>query len=385
MPGLKYPPAQLDNGKMERPFQSNLNPRYVFDNFITGDSNQLACSAAMAVAQNPGGTRFNPLFIYGGTGLGKTHLAQAIGNYIVRKKPSAKVLYTNSEKFYIDYITAVQANKINDFANFYRSADVLIIDDIQFLAGKEKTQDHFFHTFNSFHQAGKQLILTSDKPPKDLAGIEDRLISRFQWGLTADVQQPDYEMRVAILNKKSADEGIELPNDVLEFIARNLNTNIRELEGALIKLIAKTTFDDKPLTLELAKEVLMGEISSEPQPLDIDEIKNVVSAHMNIGIDLMESKSRKHEIALARQMAMYLTKQLTELSLKSIGSHFGGRDHSTVLHSCQAIDNYIVTDRTVKASYEFLLNKLKKQINICNIKFFLRASLDLAIPGISRR
>ncbi len=366
VPGLKFPPnsntiTNSDTIGSNKPFPSNLNPRYVFDNFITGDSNQLAFSAAKAISNNPGGTKFNPLFIYGDSGLGKTHLAQAIGNQIVRDNPKAKVLYTNSEHFTMEFVNAIQNNKVNEFVSFYRAVDVLIVDDIHFLGGKEKTQDNFFHTFNALHQLGKQLILTSDKPPRDLKDLDARLISRFQWGLTVDIQSPDFEMRMAILKRKSEDEGIELPNDVVEFIARHVTSNIRELEGALISLIAKYSFDRKPLNVDLAKEVIIGHCSYEPTPLNIDDIKSLVSSHFKIPIEQMESKSRKHEIALARQMAMYLAKQLTDLSLKNIGNSFGGRDHSTVLHSCQAIDNYIVTDKSVKNSYEILLNKLKSK------------------------
>ncbi len=367
VPAFRYPPsngaAALNSFAPEpaqvQSFPNFLNPRYVFDNFITGDSNQLAASAALAVSQNPGGTRFNPLVVYGGTGLGKTHLVQAIGNHIMQSNPKAKVLYTNSERFTMDFVTAIQNNKANDFVNFYRSADVLIVDDIQFFSGKAKTLDNFFHTFNALHQAGKQIIMTSDRPPRELQGVDDRLISRFQWGLTVDVQQPDLEMRMAILQRKSQDEGIELPHDIVEFLARNVRSSIRELEGTLISLVAKHTFDRKPLSIELAKEVVDGIASIEQKPLTMDDIKLTVSEYYKMPVDMMESKVRKHEVALSRQMCMYLAKQLTQMSLKSIGAAFGGRDHSTVLHSCQTIENYLATDKTVKASFEFLLGKLK--------------------------
>jgi chromosomal replication initiator protein len=340
-------------------FESNLHHRYSLDNYITGDANQLAASAAMAVSQNPGGTRFNPLVVYGDTGLGKTHLVQGIGNKIIQSRPDAKVLYTNSEKFTMDFISAIQNNSTTDFINHYRSVDVLIVDDIQFFAGKEKTQDNFFHTFNALHQAGKQLILTSDVAPKELKDVDDRLISRFQWGLTVDIQSPDLEMRMAILQKKSLDEGLELPVDILEFIARNITSSIRELEGVLISLIAKVTLDKRQLNMDVAKEVVYGVANVRPKTLTIDDIKDVVSAYYKLPVEILESKSRKHEIALARQMSMYLTKQLTQMSLKSIGQSFGGRDHSTVLHSCQTIENYLVTDKTVKNSYEMLFRQLK--------------------------
>lgn len=340
-------------------FPTFLNPRYSFDSFIRGECNQLASSAALAVSQNPGGTRFNPLFIYGDTGVGKTHLAQAIGNFVIQKNRKARVLYTTSERFTMEFVNAIQNNKSNEFINFYRSIDVLIVDDIQFFAGKEKTQDNFFHTFNALHQAGKQIVLTSDRPPRNLSDVDDRLISRFQWGLTVDIQSPDLEMRMAILQKKSLDEGWELTPEIIEFIARNVTHSVRELEGILISLTAKVTLDRREMTLDLAKEVVFGIASNEPRILTMDDIKDAVSVYYNIPVSDIESKNRKHEITLSRQMCMYLAKQLTQLSLKSIGSNFGGRDHSTVLHSCQTIENYLITDRSVKHAFEALMKKLK--------------------------
>ncbi len=359
LPGLKYPINNII--KQEKPFNSNLNSRYAFENFVVGDSNQLAYSAALAVSKDPGKTKFNPLFIYGGTGLGKTHLVQAIGNRICREYPNKKVLYTNSERFTIDFINAIQNNKLHEFAALYRDVDVLIVDDIQFFTGKEKTQDHFFHTFNDLYQNGKQLIFASDRQPKELTDIDARLISRFQWGLIADIQIPDYETRLAIIKRKSEDEGIDLPLDILEFIARNIKTSIRELEGALISLLAKITFDKKALTLDLAKEVVFGNVNyEESDTISIDKIKKIVAEKLNIKIELMESKTRKHEVAFARQMAIYLAKQFTDLPLKQIGASFGGRDHSTVLHSCQAIENYLSTDKSVKKIYDELINQIKR-------------------------
>lgn len=362
LPALKYPTTSngIESNNTTNDYAPRLNPRYVFDNFITGDSNQLAYSAALAVSKNPGKTRYNPLFIYGDTGLGKTHLAQAIGNYAISSNPRTKVLYTNSELIYIDYIKYIGNNKKNEFVNAYINYDVLIVDDIQFLSGKDKTQDNFFHIFNALYQSGKQLVFTSDKPPTELKDVDSRLISRFQWGLIADVQPTDYEMRIAILKRKSEDEGIELPYDVIDYIARNVTTNVRELEGALISILAKVTFDRKPLNIDLAKEIVYGNGLRTKGPSNVDDIKEAVSEHFKITIEQIESKSRKHEITLARQMSIYLTKQLTELSLKTIGANFGGRDHSTVLHSCQAIENYLITDKSIKNAYEILINKLKK-------------------------
>ncbi len=366
LPALKYPPAGSQNAlpfgkttKQRKSVVSSLNPRYSFDNFITGDHNQLASSAGMAVSNNPGGTRYNPLVVYGDTGLGKTHLAQAIGNEIVKTKPEISVLYTDSEQFTMDFINAIQNNTQSKFISYYRDIDVLIVDDIQFFSGKEKTQDNFFHTFNALHQAGKQLVLTSDRPPKELSGVDERLISRFQWGLTVDIQKPALETRIAILKRKSSDEGIELSDEIIEYLARHVTTSVRELEGTLISLIAKTTLDCREMSLGLAKEVVHGVAFNKPKPLTIDDIKQTVSDYYKLPVDLIESKSRKHEIALARQMSMYIAKQLTSLSLKSIGSHFSNRDHSTVLHSCQTIENYMVTDSKVKASLDKLMSMLK--------------------------
>lgn len=349
-----------EQNKNEKEFLTGLNPRYHFDNFVVGDSNQLAYSAAEAISKKPGGTSFNPLFIYGKTGLGKTHLTQAIGNEIIKNNPKKKVRYTSSDKFTMEFISSIQNRTVNDFVEFYRGVDVLIVDDIQFFSSKEKTQDNFFHTFNALHQSGKQIILASDKPPKDLAGVDERLISRFQWGLTVDVQKPDLETRIAILQKKALNEGVELPDDVLEYIAENVTSSVRELEGSLIGLIAKVTLDKKDISIDLAREVVAGVAKMEKREITMDDIKKAVSNFYNIPIDVIESKSRKHEIALSRQMCMQISKKLTNLSLKSIGAHFGGRDHSTVLHSCRAIDNYLETDKFVKAEYDKIMSQLKK-------------------------
>ena len=340
-------------------YPTYFNPRYTFENFIRGENNQLATSAAMAVADNPGKTRYNPLVIYGPTGLGKTHLVQAIGNRVIQHNRNAKVLYTNSEKFTMEYINAIQTNKLPEFTQFYRTVDVLVVDDIQFLGGKERTQDMFFHTFNALHQAGKQVVLTSDKQPKDLADVDERLISRFQWGLTADIQPPDFETRMAILQQKAQEEGVELPGDIMEYIARHVTTSVREIEGCLISLLAKVTLDSRELTLDLAKEVVRSVTNSpSSRQLSIDDIKNEVAAYYNQDVDLLSAKTRKHEVVLARQMSMYLAKQLTQMSLKSIGMHFGGRDHTTVLHSCQQIMNYIDTDKKIRGDVDFLKKNL---------------------------
>jgi chromosomal replication initiator protein len=362
LPAFKFPPqsaGRVSVSQDKRMFNNNLNPKYTFNNFVRGDSNQLAYAAGLAISQNPGETRYNPLFVFGDVGLGKTHLVQGIGNKILQNHKKMKVLYTTSERFTQDFINSIQNNTQNEFTNFYRSIDTLIVDDIQFFCGKEKTTDNFFYTFNALYQDRKQIILTSDRPPKDLKELDERLISRYHWGLTVDIQPPDLEMRMAILQKKSDDEGIELPVEVVEYIAKYVTSSIRELEGTLISLIAKYTFENKPLNLALAKEVVTGISKRAPRQITIDDIKELVSDYFKLPVELLESQSRKHEIALARQMAIYLTKQFTQLSLKSIGAGFSNRDHSTILHSCQTIENYLVTDPSVKSAYELLQKNLK--------------------------
>jgi chromosomal replication initiator protein len=341
-------------------FQSSLNPRYTFDNYIKGDSNQLARAAASAVANNPGGTSFNPLVIYGGTGLGKTHLIQAIGNHVLAHGKARRVMYVSSEKFTVDFVDAIQSNRTNEFASFYRSMDVLIVDDIQFLSGKEKTQDSFFHTFNELHQLGKQIVLSSDRPPKDLKGLDDRLLSRFQWGLTSDIQPPDLETRIAILRKKSVDDGIELPQDVVEFIAANVTTNIRELEGCLISLLARASLEGREINLDLARDVLKVVIGDVRSPITIETIQRTVCEYFSIPEDLLRAKTRKQEIVNARQIAMYLVKELTNASLKTIGLHFGGRDHSTVIHAYQSVEDQMRVD----TKYQTHVQQIKRRLQM---------------------
>lgn len=364
MPAFKYPTSksdpQVDSSEGDIEFTSHLNPRYVFENFVQGDNNQFASSASIAISDNPGTTRFNPLVIYGETGLGKTHLVQSIGNRIVQNKRAKRVLYSTSERFAMEFINSIQNNRTNDFSNFYRSVDVLIIDDIQFFQGKEKTQDNFFHTFNAIHQAGKQIVLTSDKPPRDLKEVDDRLISRFQWGLIVDIQPPDYETRIAILQKKSKDEGIELPGDVLDYLAKHTTSNVRELEGTLISLVAKHTFERKELNLDLAAEVVHGIASVKEKEYSLDTIKQIVAEYFKLSVQSLDSKSRKQEIVLARQMAMYLTKEYTQLSLKSIGKQFGNRDHSTVIYSCKSICDLISTNPSMKNTFQALIARINR-------------------------
>ena len=348
IPGLK----KLD-------IDPRLNPENSFDNFIDGECNRLARSAGYAVAKNPGGTAFNPLLIYGDSGLGKTHLAQAIGIEVKELFSDKTVLYVNANKFQTQFVDAIRNNNKNDFLHFYQMIDVLIIDDVHEFAGKEKTQDTFFHIFNHLHQSGKQLILTSDKPPVELQGMESRLLSRFKWGLSADLQIPDFETRMAILKKKTYNDGIELPEEVLEYIATHISDNIRELEGALISLLAQSTLNKKEITLELTKEMIDKLIKSTKREISIDYIQKVVCNYYNIGLEQLQSKTRKREIVQARQVAMFFSKTMTKSSLATIGSQIGGKDHATVLHACKTVNNLIETDKRFRLQVDEIEKKLK--------------------------
>ena len=347
----------IENKRPEH--ETNLNPRYKFDNFIKGEGNQLARAAAGAISDNPGGTSFNPFFIYGGVGLGKTHLIQSIGNSIIEKFPEKKVIYLSSDSFTVEFVEAIQTNKVNDFSGFYRNMDVLIIDDIQFLMGKEKTQDLFFHIFNTLHQSRKQIILSSDKPPKDLKGLDERLISRFQWGLSADIQPPELEMRIAILKNKAEEYGMVVSTDILEFIAGSITSNIRELEGSLIKLLANASLNSKEITIELAKRTVKEIATDRKINITIDDISKAVCHYLNIPENKIREKTRKKEIVLARQLAMYFSKELTKSSLKTIGLHFGGRDHSTVIHACNSIEQMRNNDPSMKELIDSIRNKIE--------------------------
>jgi chromosomal replication initiator protein len=348
IPGLK---------KLE--IDPRLNPENSFDNFIEGECNRLARSAGYAVSKNPGGTAFNPLLIYGDSGLGKTHLAQAIGIEVKALFSEKTVLYVNANKFQTQFVDAIRNNNKNDFLHFYQMIDVLIIDDVHEFAGKEKTQDTFFHIFNHLHQSGKQLILTSDKPPVELQGMESRLLSRFKWGLSADLQAPDFETRMAILKKKTYNDGIDLPEDVLEYIATHISDNIRELEGALISLLAQSTLNKKEITLDLTKEMIDKLIKSTKREISIDYIQKVVCNYYNIGLEQLQSKTRKREIVQARQVAMFFSKSLTKSSLATIGSQIGGKDHATVLHACKTVNNLIETDKRFRLQVDEIEKKLK--------------------------
>ena len=350
-------PFQLD--ELTSPQESQLNQNYTFDNFIEGECNRLARSAGYAVAKKPGITSFNPLMIYGGVGLGKTHLVQAIGNKIKADLPDKFVLYVSSEKFINQFIKAVQNNEIQHFQAYYLQVDVLIIDDVQFFAGKERTQEIFFHIFNHLHQSGKQIIMTSDRSPKELEGLEERLLSRFKWGLSADLQQPDFETRMAIIHNKMAAEGIEIPGDVCEYLAYTVDTNVRELEGVLISLIAHASLNGREIDLNLAKQVMKNIVHDIETEVGIDYIQKTVAEYFNLKAEDLKAKTRKKEIVIARQVAMYFSKEYTNHSLKSIGYHFGGRDHSTVIHAVQTVNDMLDIDARIRQSVSDLKNKLK--------------------------
>lgn len=336
-----------------------LNPTYSFANFVEGECNRLARSAGYAVGSNPGGTAFNPLLIYGDSGLGKTHLAQAIGIEAKERFPEKTVLYVNANKFQTQFVDAIRNNTKNDFLHFYQMIDVLIIDDVHEFAGKEKTQDIFFHIFNHLHQSGKQLVLTCDKPPVELQGLEQRLLSRFKWGLAADLQAPDFETRIAILKRKIYNDGIEMPEDVVEYIATHISSNVRELEGALISLLAQSTLNKKEITLDLAREMIDKLIKNTKKEISIEYIQKVVCNFFNIPPDSIRSKTRKREIVQARQVAMYFSKSLTKSSLATIGSQIGGKDHATVLHACKTVNNLIETDKSFRIQIDEIEKKLK--------------------------
>jgi chromosomal replication initiator protein len=362
-------PLKTEENSIKNPFvipgikklhvDPRLNPDNSFTNFIEGECNRLARSAGEAVAEKPGGTAFNPLFIYGESGLGKTHLSQAIGIKVKERFPEKTVLYVNSHKFQTQFVESVRNNNKNDFLHFYQMIDVLIIDDIHELAGKEKTQEIFFHIFNHLHQTGKQLILTSDKPPIEMQGIEQRLLSRFKWGLSADLQAPDFDTRIKILRHKTYHDGIDMKDDIIEYIASNITVNIRELEGALISLLAQSTLNKKEINISLARQVIDKLVKNSKKEISVDYIQKIVCDYFEISPDQLHSKTRKREIVQARQIAMYFSKSLTKASLASIGSQIGGKDHATVLHACKTVNNLIDTDKRFKQTVDNIEKKLK--------------------------
>jgi chromosomal replication initiator protein len=350
---IKKPEPSLKNNKLA------LTPKYTFDSFVVGNSNRFAHAACLAVAQSPAKS-YNPLFVYGEVGLGKTHLIQAIGNYIIQQNGKTKVLYISSEKFTNEMIDSIRDDRTVAFRDKYRSVDVLLIDDIQFLAGKERTQEEFFHTFNTLYESNKQIVITSDRPPKDITTLEERLISRFEWGLTTDIKAPDYETRIAILRKRAQTENLNVPDEVINFIAEKIPSNIRQLEGALTKLVAFSTFTKKELSVSLAQNILKDIIPLENKKISIEQIQKAVADYYTIKINSLLSKKRTKDVVLARQVAVYLSRELTDISLTSIGESFGRRDHTTIIHSYNKIKDKIKKDKGFKNTIDNLTLNIKK-------------------------
>ena len=336
---------------------STLNPKYTFDTFVVGNNNRFAHAAALAVAEAPA-TSYNPLFIYGGGGLGKTHLMHSIGNEILKKNRESKILYVTSEKFTNQLINAIKDNKNEQFRTRYRNIDVLLIDDIQFIAGKERIQEEFFHTFNTLHESGKQIIISSDRPPKDIQLLEDRLKSRFEWGLIADISNPDYETRLAILRKKAQLDNIIIDDEILSNIATRIDSNIRELEGTLNKLIAKSSLTNSPITMEMAEKAINDIVSQQDKVISSDFIQETVAKYFNISAKELKGSKRSNDIAFPRQIAMYLCRNVAQMSLPQIGKDFGKRDHTTVMHACNKIDQEIKQNQNTKLIVESVKNIL---------------------------
>ncbi|MDD7796225.1 chromosomal replication initiator protein DnaA [Clostridium sp. 'White wine YQ'] len=340
---------------------ATLNPKYTFDSFVIGNSNRFAHAASLAVAEAPA-KAYNPLFIYGGVGLGKTHLMHAIGHYILQNNSKSKVVYVSSEKFTNELINSIKDDKNEEFRNRYRNVDVLLIDDVQFIAGKERTQEEFFHTFNALHDANKQIILSSDRPPKEIPTLEDRLRSRFEWGLIADIQAPDFETRMAILKKKADVENLNVANEVMVYIATKIKANIRELEGALIRIVAYSSLTGREITVDLASEALKDIISNkQSKHITIDTIQDVVSSYYNLRVEELKSQRRTRNVAYPRQIAMYLSRKLTDLSLPKIGEEFGGRDHTTVIHAYEKISENLKTDEVLQNTVNDITKKLTQK------------------------
>ncbi|MBP0724893.1 chromosomal replication initiator protein DnaA [Bacillus sp. RG28] len=356
-------PAVKEKVKIDEPIefgQSMLNPKYTFDTFVIGSGNRFAHAASLAVAEAPA-KAYNPLFIYGGVGLGKTHLMHAIGHYVLEHNPNAKVVYLSSEKFTNEFINSIRDNKAVEFRNKYRNVDVLLIDDIQFLAGKEQTQEEFFHTFNTLHEESKQIVISSDRPPKEIPTLEDRLRSRFEWGLITDITPPDLETRIAILRKKAKAEGLDVPNEVMLYIANQVDTNIRELEGALIRVVAYSSLINKDINASVAAEALKNLITTaKPKILSIQDIQRTVGEFFNIKLDDFKAKKRTKSVAYPRQVAMYLSRELTDHSLPKIGEEFGGRDHTTVIHAHEKISKLVEIDVQLQAQLKEINEKLQQ-------------------------
>jgi len=348
-------PQRARRGQSE---SERLNPKYVFDEFVVGNNSRMTYAACLAVSERPAQV-YNPLFIYGGVGLGKTHLMQAIGHGVLKSQPNARMHYCSAESFMNEMIMAIRQGNGHEFRTKYRNVDLLLIDDIQFLAGKESTQEEFFHTFNALHGANRQIVVTSDRPPKEIPTLEDRLVSRFEWGLITDIQPPDYETRLAILRKKAERENISIPDEVLALIADSVKSNIRELEGSLVKLLVHASVYKKDVTIEMAHDVLKDFVKSTPRKTSISLIQKVVSQHYRVPVESMRSKVRTARLAFPRQIAIYLARDLTSASLAQIGQRFGGRDHTTVIHACQKITDLIERDVALRST----INQLRKELS----------------------
>ena len=359
---LNKAPEQVKPVKIqpENKVASNLNPKYTFDTFVVGNNNKLAHAASVAVAEAPG-VSYNPLFLYGGVGLGKTHLMHSVAHHILQNNKEAKVLYVTSEKFTIELIDSIKHDKNQQFRDKYRNIDVLLIDDIQFIIGKESTQEEFFHTFNTLYEAKKQIIISSDKPPKDMITLEERLRSRFEWGLTADIQSPDYETRMAILKKRAELDGLDIPDEVMEYVANNIKSNIRELEGALNKICvyANLTKKNEPITVDIAEEALKDLISPDAKKeITPNMIAEIVASHYHITMDDLISKKKNKEIAYPRQITMYLCRKLTDAPLQTVGNMLGKRDHSTVIHGIEKIENDLKKNQSLQNNINVLIKKI---------------------------
>ena len=364
-PALFTKGAQERIAKLEKDFEKppeqspHLNQRFTFDNFVAGPSNRFAHAASVAVAESPAKT-YNPLCIYGKAWLGKTHLMQAIAHKILGARPSARACYMSSERFTNELIDAIRHRSTPAFRKKYRSVDVLLIDDIHFIGGKESTQEEFFHTFNDLHNNRKQIVISSDRPPKEIANLEERLCSRFTWGLVADIQPPDYETRVAILRKKIEREPVKVPDEVVSFIAQEIRTNIRELEGALIRVAAYSLLEEKPISLDMARLILRDMVKESTKLISIDMVQRVVARHFNVSVLDLKKSRRNKNIVLPRQVAMYLSRHLTDLSLPEIGGAFGGKDHTTVLHSCKKVERGLADNASLKNTVDELLTVLHR-------------------------
>lgn len=358
---LEQPPKKTPKPELADEISSRtmLNGKYTFNTFVIGSGNRFAHAASLAVAEAPA-KAYNPLFIYGGVGLGKTHLMHAIGHYVMEHNPSANVVYLSSEKFTNEFINSIRDNKAVHFRNKYRNVDVLLIDDIQFLAGKEQTQEEFFHTFNALHEESKQIVISSDRPPKEIPTLEDRLRSRFEWGLITDITPPDLETRIAILRKKAKAENLDIPNEVMLYIANQIDTNIRELEGALIRVVAYSSLINKDMNADLAAEALKDIIpNSKPKMLTITDIQKLVGDYYQVKLDDFKAKKRTKSVAFPRQIAMYLSRELTDSSLPKIGSEFGGRDHTTVIHAHEKISKLLSTDHELQEKIQAITEQLR--------------------------